>query len=535
MDAQFSPAPREIWHIYEDLKELHVAQFEHAERIAQLERRRDDDARLKSVWAPLSPFPTTPLGGPIPTDPPDNSPHDAFKGFDQGQPHHGMSSSAMAMESYDEPRRGASRANSVRFDESAIHGYGQANRANSDLPLRTGSGMGSFQMTERTLSHRSDGRLSSSGHSLHSARTNSMGLETSRFLSSSYGDSSPVIPPPGWALLGPVPSIIRCWLTTHFSNDTLLYAAVCSGSYMSTLGISTIHNLGLEDLVVCEDGNKFVKIPVYLTEASIHQTPSRSESPEPQVPALTVRFFVRETNHAEDSIEVIIGSDVLLSHGADILLSKNKILMLDDERNIVSIPLVRPEKESAFMTLLTAPNAIKTDHKPEEPMVNGKGNAGVIGQPNDPHKSMSAPASARVSVGNADEVKKLCLQDQVPAHTDSHPKPAPASDTPITPKPEPAGAWQSWRHPKPDPIAGVDKIAPARPMKVLRPTKLSNRAVSYTPTATKYTDPLITAPKSAGLPSTDINSSPVTSATNPVGGASAFGWLNSSNNASRTR
>lgn len=67
MDAQYPFASRDdIWRVFDELKDLHVAQLEQAERIAKLERRRDEDARLRSVWGPLSPFPTT-VGGPAPT------------------------------------------------------------------------------------------------------------------------------------------------------------------------------------------------------------------------------------------------------------------------------------------------------------------------------------------------------------------------------------------------------------------------------------------------------------------------------------
>ena len=67
MDAQYPFASRDdIWRVFEELKELHAAQFEQAERIARLERRRDEDARLRSVWGPVSPFPTS-IGGAIST------------------------------------------------------------------------------------------------------------------------------------------------------------------------------------------------------------------------------------------------------------------------------------------------------------------------------------------------------------------------------------------------------------------------------------------------------------------------------------
>ena len=67
MDAQYPFASRDdIWRVFEELKELHATQFEQAERIARLERRRDEDARLRSVWGPLSPFPSS-VGGTVPT------------------------------------------------------------------------------------------------------------------------------------------------------------------------------------------------------------------------------------------------------------------------------------------------------------------------------------------------------------------------------------------------------------------------------------------------------------------------------------
>lgn len=67
MDAQYPFASRDdIWRVFEELKELHATQLEQAERIARLERRRDEDAKLKSVWGPLSPFPTS-VAGTIPT------------------------------------------------------------------------------------------------------------------------------------------------------------------------------------------------------------------------------------------------------------------------------------------------------------------------------------------------------------------------------------------------------------------------------------------------------------------------------------
>ncbi|KAJ5084112.1 hypothetical protein NUU61_008691 [Penicillium alfredii] len=545
MDAQYPFASRDdIWRVFDELKELHVAQFEQSERIGRLERRRDDDARLRSVWGPLSPFPSV-VGGSIPADPAYHSPPDAFKGFDQGQ-HHTMANSTVGLDGEEEPRRGASRANSVRFDESAIHGYyGQAGRPSTDLPLRTGSGLGSHPLTERSLSHRSEGRQSSSGHSHHSARTNSLGLDTSSRLMGSSLSESPLIPPPGLFLLGPVPCIIRCWLTTNFSNDSLLYAAVCSGSFVSSLGMSMVRKFGLEDLLTQEDERQSIKLPLYLPEASIHQSSPRSGSPVPQLPAVTIRFLVREADPIDESIQIIFGSDVLRAHNADILFSQDKMIMVDDERNRISVPLVRPEKDSAFRTLSTFPDSSYSGP-------HGNGNSvGVIGQTaNLPEQSSSAPASARVSIGEADDARKHRLTDSHDALEDSEPHPisATADAQPTAPaKPEGAGVWSSWRRdPKPDPNTAAGKSNRGRTMKVLRSTKLSSRVGSTTSSPTVAT----TEPteSSTGAQSESARSpaqpTPGTSpddsrpnkpwAPNPVGGASAFGWLNPASSANRT-
>ncbi|KAL4896855.1 hypothetical protein BDV59DRAFT_198311 [Aspergillus ambiguus] len=543
MDAQYPFASRDdIWRIFEELKELHASQFEQAERIARLERRRDEDARLRSVWGPLSPFPTS-VGGPIPTEPIFHSPADAFKGFDQGQ-HHGVVGT-MGLESEDEPRRGTSRANSVRFDESAIHGsYGQTSRSSTDLPLRTGSGMGSHPLTERSLSHRSDGRQSSSGYSHHSARTNSLGLETASKMMGSSVAGSPLIPPPGLFLLGPVPCIIRCWLTTNFSNDSLQYAAICSGSYTSFLGYPMVRKHGLEGLVTEVDDMQFIKLPMYLPEASVRQSSSRSSSPVPQLPALTIRFLVRDVHPSDPSIQIVIGSDVLRSHNADILFSQDKIIMVDDERNKISIPLVRPEDDAIFKSLGTSSDVSRAEAMAQAPQVhdlpgtNGHSPVGVIGPPGhttrlsrsvsgsasvsleDPEESRKAPSDAPDSSRNVEPPPKLTA----PSESQSAPPPS---------KMEPSGVWGSWkRDTKPDPSASAGKSSRGRPMKVLRPSKSSSR----TPTAatvfgTPSAEP--TGPTGSVRPSSDENRTGQPLASNPIGGASAFGWLNASQSASR--
>lgn len=59
MDAQYPFASREdIWRVHEEVKDLVAMQVEHGERLSKLERRREDDTRIKNLWGPFSPFPS---------------------------------------------------------------------------------------------------------------------------------------------------------------------------------------------------------------------------------------------------------------------------------------------------------------------------------------------------------------------------------------------------------------------------------------------------------------------------------------------
>ncbi|CAG8150210.1 unnamed protein product [Penicillium salamii] len=539
MDAQYPFASRDdIWRVFDELKELHLTQFEQGERLAQLERRRDEDARLRSPWASASPFPTSvgaitpgspvlpsgissPLNKPIIIDPAFHSPPDAFKGFDQAHPST-MTNSAVGFDGDDEPRRGASRANSVRFDESALHGYGHTNRNSSDLPSRTGSGLSSHPLLERTFSHQSDGRLSSSGYSHQSARTNSLRLNTAR-LSGSTPIESPLIPPPGLFLLGPVPSIIRCWLTEDFTNGSLLYAAVCTGSYFSSVSLSMIRNLGMEDLIVREDDVHYIKLPLYLPEAVIHPCSSRPETPTHQVPAVPVRFVIREGEPTDQSIQIIIGSDVLRAQNADILFSQDKLIMVDSEHYRISVPLVRPENDTVFKNLYTAPctsGSLSGSVTSQSSSDNGNTPVGVIGRPINSQEE-PAPSSKTPSGGIDSNSKPSQTAQPSPVKAPTSENRPVTTSAPTSETKEDIPTWSSWRReakrtytaPKPD----------KREMKVFRPAKLTNRAYSSTSTSTSA------GPSFENAKSPPATPHPTTSpgkGLNPVGGASAFGWLN---------
>ncbi|KAI5195426.1 cysteine proteinase [Aureobasidium subglaciale] len=345
-DASVAFVPHnDPWRLCNDLLRLQQVQADHTDRLLRLERRQDDDARMKSVWGATSPFPSvlsgTPQHAPIHLKDFDDEPVNLIGG--------------LHLDPDEEPRRmgATSRANSVRFDESANQGHwAHASRSSIDFLPRSASSLGGLGMTERTSSHKSDGRASS----VHSVRSAASGRASSINLDTGY--ASPLDTPaiaPGVMILGPVPAIVRCWLNTNFKHDALLYAAVSTASYKSQIDERLVRQLGLEDCIVGKAaGGKLLSLAVYFAEAIPHPNLTRSSSPAPQVPSVTIDFNIVDL--AQDdiqsrAIQVVIGSDVLRSHNADILLSSNSMTIFDDDQCKLSIPLVRPENEATFNSL----------------------------------------------------------------------------------------------------------------------------------------------------------------------------------------
>ncbi|KAL9135083.1 MAG: hypothetical protein Q9175_003735 [Cornicularia normoerica] len=585
MDPQFALASKDdLWRLQNEMKNVYATQAEHADRLMRLEQRSDSDTRLKSVWGGQSPLPSA-LNGTPQQDHGYNPAAEAFKNFDQDQPSSMLGS--LHLDTEDEPRRGAaSRANSVRFDESALHGhFGQGSRSSTDLlPMRTGSAFGSHPMTERSSSHKSDGRQSST----HSARASSFGFET-RPLSAAVAPFVSLGPPPGLFILGPVPSIIRCWLDTNFSNESLLYASVCTGSYKSILDLNLINRLGYQDqITVDREGQKMIKLAVYLPEATIQQSSSRSTSPAPSLPTLTTSFVVQDLQCKTEAIQIFLGCDLLRTRNADVHFSLDRLTLFDDDRNKLSVPLVRPENATVFQNLQTT---IASETSLESPLANVSGPASEIfktnGKTKEPHvelslakpdnqpeetktqtstNAMPPPAAPSPSVigegrkrmadhGNSESTSSVLVNTDV---KDS--ESLTNGTTPDTPtRSESSNVWGSWRRDstqgtRADPLAAgssnssYQRTGRGRGMKVLRPARLNtSRAISTQQQPVGFD----AAPSRFGessKPENNENQSPATDqrsfsgdarghlqpstnkprSSNPIGGASAFGWLNSS-------
>ncbi|RMZ74805.1 hypothetical protein DV737_g5728, partial [Chaetothyriales sp. CBS 132003] len=452
MERQSFATRDELWQIQDTITQLSSTQASHTDRLVRIESmlKIEDTSRTKNVWGPSSPFPS--LLGPARPESGLNPAAEAFRNFDADG---GISS--LSLDNTDDPRRAtASRANSVRFDESANNHYGPS-RQSIDLPARTGSGLGSHPLSERSLSHRSDGRASNAGF----GRSNSFGLDSSRLLSSIHNSPKvPANPPPGFFVLGPCPSIIRCWLTETFSNASLLYAAICTGSALSSVSKSLVEKLALTDQVTEEGGLRKIKLPVYLTEARITHASSRSASPAPQVPTLIAKFVVMDHVPDDKSIQVVLGSDVLRSHSADVFFSQDRLSIFDEDRNQLSVPLVRPENDEVFKNLSTAPRGqsglvdFGRTQNLTQPSVSEK-RPGIIGRPSRLDTEQSSVAHLPPTATVAD-TSDAAVTTPASRSSPDFGQPRPADDSKsttgseksyTTPASKPAsGAWaSSWR------------------------------------------------------------------------------------------
>lgn len=636
----FTPQ-NEVWQLSSAMKSFQDVQDDHAERLSRVERRQEEEAKIKSVWGPSSPFPgvlsgmsqqnTRPLsrffpnGSDSPSTGPNNQPATAdFASFDD-DPSNNMIRS-LQLDADEEPRRMAptSRANSVRFDESASQGQlAHTSRPSVDLNSRASStlgGLGGISMFERTSSHKSDGRHSSAGQSAMSGRANSLGLDTGNQLPNNLSEQSGLSP--GLLLLGTLPSIIRCWLNDDFTHDSLLYAAVCTGSYKSVLDARIVRSLDLcghirQDI----NGENRIKLPMYLPEAVLYPSSSRPNSLTPQLPSLTVDFAVvdyGESVLSTTGIQVVVGSDTLKIHRAEVSFVSNRITALDDDSNKLSIPLVRPEDDSTFKTLCTihldpkssrlrsqsdAGNTVLMSSKPGSPMlpngVRNFGNRTPMTEANSfKEERNQSPQSAQSGLQqqtiqhesgqesaegqNHDRKPSLGpLNISKPIENKDTADPSPSTSSSARTSSSPA-IWSNWRRegstsqPGQNDWANVSRgtstnyTRPNRDqgIKVLKPTRQvsrsSNVPQSASPTVTgqhRFFDdnkkrngpgnPVPSGPssdsgdsgsnlrRSASLENsgsksgTKENNTALSSAgkpprsANPIGGASAFGWLNS--------
>lgn len=119
-------------------------------------------------------------------------------------------------------------------------------------------------------------------------------------------------------------------------------------SFRSVLDSGLASQLGFEHITTNHQGEQLLKIPVYLPEAIIQQPTFCVNSPAPQLPQLTVEFIVQSFPARSKALQIFFGCDIIWARNADIYFSFNQIILFNDERNKLSMPLVRRGEATFF-------------------------------------------------------------------------------------------------------------------------------------------------------------------------------------------
>jgi hypothetical protein len=422
-------------------------------------------------------------------------------------------------------------------------------------------------MVERSSSHKSDGRQSSAGHSAHSTRLNSLAFDTR---SPALEGTTNVGPPPGLFLLGPLPSIIRCWLDKNFTNEALLYAAVCTGSYTSMLSSRLAHRLTQKSF----DHQEKISLIVYFPEATFIPSSTRALDLIPSVPSISMEFEIFEASE-DDTLQVVIGSDILRAKSAEILFGHDKLTMFDDEHNKLTIPMVRPENPGVFQNLRTTSSLgffkAPTEYAPtfsvgsvtsEIDGREGRDRFSARSKSELDQERLTDPSTTRASTIVSKPSLSSLKAGTVPDDSLETPTTTRLSqDSPIrtlgngiiaSSKEKEAGMWGPWRkdQPQQDSFSNTvsntgQKSVRGKGMKVLKPSRSSTsrsissgQAISGNETPSKWQNHRTPTANDGGnitnSPrqsfSSDVKPPAVTGGkprnANPVGGASAFAWLN---------
>jgi hypothetical protein len=315
--------------------------------------------------------------------------------------------SGLQLDDVDVPKRGASRANSVRFDDSATtnHWIHDSPGTSDYFGQRSAGGpIGGYPMTERSSSHKSDQRSDGRQSSLRSFGVDLQPAAEPEFAfrpGSQPGETlEPCLQRPSSTPTGPAPAMIRCWLDTPSIYGPLLYAVVCTGASVSAIERSLLCQLGLEDRVEKPSGREpRIQLSLFLPDANIQQH-ARASGPA-KLARLVVEFVVlpdQHRNQTETDIGIFLGSDILSSHMGDVLFSQSQLMLHVEDGRKVYVPFYRPESKKSFSDIFTVhtdelldfSNETRKWEKPNGLLAAEQENIQPA-EPAQPHPSVSSP------------------------------------------------------------------------------------------------------------------------------------------------
>ncbi|KAF3913641.1 hypothetical protein ABW21_db0205197 [Orbilia brochopaga] len=329
----------DFWKLQHEVKELKASQSAIMKRLQRIERRDEEATRIKSLWKSPNLFPTllsssSSVANQAQTNGVPSSYHQSSRSettnlhFDDldPQPH---------IEPYADleselPRRGASRANSVRFDDAIqnhwINDPHDSVEDNYFPASRSISQLGGHMLSERSASSKSDGRH-------NSLNSHSVGFDNQSFFDADLGvplvnsssSHSALSKPPKieWASTAQ----IACRLNPFAEESFTAY--ISSASVDSVIDFDIVSKLNLrESLRHRENGKLQIQLSLYFFESDILS----SSSSDNNMSKVTVEFTVLVTE--KDGIcpsSIVMGNDILMARQADISFSRQQLdIQLDD-------------------------------------------------------------------------------------------------------------------------------------------------------------------------------------------------------------
>ncbi|KAF3309613.1 hypothetical protein TWF173_010702 [Orbilia oligospora] len=329
----------DFWKLQHEVKELKASQSAIMKRLQRVERRDEESTRIKSLWKSPSLFPaplssSSSVVNQAQTNGVPSSYHNTsrsettnlhFEELDP-QPH---------IEPYADlenelPRRGASRANSVRFDDAIqnhwFHDPQDSVEDNYFSNSRSVSQLGGHMLSERSASSKSDGRH-------NSLNSHSVGFDNQSFFDADLGvplvnsSSSHSAVSKSAKIEWAANAQIFCRLNPFADESFTAY--ISSASVDSVIDFDIVSKLNLrESLRHRENGKLQIQLSLYFFESDILSSANLDHN----MSKVTAEFTVLVSE--KDGIcpcSIVMGNDILMSRQAEISFLRQRLdIQLDD-------------------------------------------------------------------------------------------------------------------------------------------------------------------------------------------------------------
>ncbi|KAK6543808.1 hypothetical protein TWF694_000538 [Orbilia ellipsospora] len=329
----------DIWKLQHEVREIKASQGAIMKRLQRIERRDEESARIKSLWKSPNMFPTllsssSSVANQAQTNGMPTSYHHSSRS-ETTNLHFDDLDAQPQLEPYTDleselPKRNASRANSVRFDDAIqnhwFHDPHDSVEDNYFPTSRSISQLGSHMLSERSASSKSDGRHNSlNSHSVGFDNQSFFDAELGIPLINSSSNQSAMSKPPKieWAAT----ARISCRLNPF--AEEVFPAFISTASVDSVIDFDIVSKLNLRESLRHRDNGKLqIQLSLYFYESDILS----SSHVDNNMLKVTVEFGVLVSE--KDGIcpcSIVLGNDILVARQAEVSFLQQQLgIQLDD-------------------------------------------------------------------------------------------------------------------------------------------------------------------------------------------------------------